>query len=290
MTQTPRQSSAASGRWLAPVLLLTFLAAGGCALWQVTKPAPEAAPPPVTTTSGQSPHASKDVYRSCIYGGLPKTAQDLKLLQNKGYLVGYSEKHKDPAWVAYRLFKVEHPPTLPRPTKFSLDVRTLARVKTTDYTNTGYDRGHMAPNHAIATRYGEDAQLETFLLSNICPQKPNLNRKVWEHLEATEADDYANRFEEIWVIDGPIFNDPPEKLPAGVDVPRAFFKILVDEVAGRPRMLAFIMPQGVKGDEKPRAFLTSVQEIEKETGLDFFSDLPKEEEQKLEAETARDMW
>ena len=277
-------------RWLIPTILaIAVVGIGGCAIWRATRPSPESTQPPVATP-GQPQPAKAAAYRAYLYGGLPKTSQEVKLLQNKGYLVGYSEIHKDPAWVAYRLYKVENPPTLPRPTKFSTDLRTLARVKTTDYTNTGYDRGHMAPNHAIATRYGEDAQLETFLLSNICPQKPNLNRKVWEHLEATEADDYANRFEEIWVIDGPIFNDPPEKLPAGVDVPRAFFKILVDEVAGKPRMLAFIMPQGVKGDEKPRAFLTSVQEIEKETGLDFFSDLPKEEEQKLEAETARDMW
>jgi len=75
----------------------------------------------------------------------------------------------------------------------------------------------MAPNHAIATRYGEQAQIETFFMSNICPQRPDPNRKVWKHLEATEADDYGNRFEEVWVIDGPIFPDgPSEKLPTGV--------------------------------------------------------------------------
>jgi hypothetical protein len=54
-------------------------------------------------------------------------------------------------------------------------------------------------------------------MSNICPQKPKLNRHVWEQLESTEIRDYAVRFEEIWVIDGPLFDDQPEKLPAGVD-------------------------------------------------------------------------
>lgn len=54
-------------------------------------------------------------------------------------------------------------------------------------------------------------------MSNICPQKPKLNRQVWELLESTEIRDYAVRFEEIWVTDGPIFDDQREKLPAGVD-------------------------------------------------------------------------
>jgi len=206
-------------------------------------------------------------------------------------MVGYSEEHKDPVWVAYRLVKVEHPPTLPRPSKFMVDERTDAKVKSSDYTGSGYDRGHMAPNHAIATRYGEEAQIETFLMSNICPQRPNLNRKVWEHLEATEADDYANRFEEIWVIDGPIFDEShAQKLPAGFDVPVAFYKILVDEVDGKPRMLAFIMPQTVKGDEPFKAFLTSVAKVEAMTHLDFFWELDPTLEKQLESETPKDTW
>ena len=144
---------------------------------------------------------------------------------------------------------------------------------------------------AIATRYGEQAQIETFFMSNICPQRPNLNRKVWEHLEATEADDYANRFEEIWIIDGPIFSDgPSEKLPAGVDVPVAFFKVIVDEVGGRPRMLGFVMPQEVKGDEAPKQFLRDVKTIEKLTHLDFFWKLNRDVEEKLESETPQEMW
>jgi hypothetical protein len=35
----------------------------------------------------------------------------------------------------------------------------------------GFDRGHMTPNFAIASQYGSLAQLETFLITNISPQK-----------------------------------------------------------------------------------------------------------------------
>ena len=53
-----------------------------------------------------------------------------------------------------------------------MDERTAARVSHDDYKpgTDRFDRGHMAPNHAIATRYGREAQLETFLMSNVCPQ------------------------------------------------------------------------------------------------------------------------
>jgi hypothetical protein len=37
--------------------------------------------------------------------------------------------------------------------------------------------------------YGPKAQLETFLMSNVVPQRPNLNQKMWEQLEEIEIDD-----------------------------------------------------------------------------------------------------
>jgi len=148
----------------------------------------------------------------------------------------------------------------------------------------------MAPNYAIALCYGAQAQLETFLMSNILPQRPNLNRRVWEQLEQTEIKTYANRFKQLWVTDGPIFHGNVEKLTGGVAVPDACYKILVVEENNQPRTLAFIMPQNVSGAELPQQFLTSVAAVEKETGLNFFSALPKEIGAKMEAQTAKKMW
>ena len=55
-------------------------------------------------------------------------------------------------------------------------------------------------------------------------------------------------------------------------------------------MLAFIMPQTVTGTEEPGTFLTSVREIEKETGLDFFAEMPKDVQDRVEMGKARMMW
>jgi DNA/RNA endonuclease G (NUC1) len=50
------------------------------------------------------------------------------------------------------------------------------------------------------------------------------------------------------------------------------------------------MPQTVRGTEPPTQFLTSVHEIEQETGLDFFNAMPPEVQKQLEAKTASGMW
>ena len=51
--------------------------------------------------------------------------------------------------------------------------RTLWPVDTDSYSGSG-DRGHLAPNYAIAVM---GVKIDTFLMSNITPQRPNLNRQ-----------------------------------------------------------------------------------------------------------------
>ena len=241
-------------------------------------PTPEPKPAPV-------PPADRKYY----YAGQPVSHEPLLVLTNIGYVVGYDEKRHDPAWVCYRLFAVSNLKAPPRPKGFSVDGRTRSRIASADYSGSGYDRGHDAPNYAIAVCYGAEAQLETFLMSNIIPERPALNRQVWERLEQKEIKEYAQQFETIWVTTGPVFGAHDGHLGHGVEVPEASYKIIADEEGGHVRVLAFIIPQTVKGDENANQFLTSVDEVERETGLDFMSDLPDGEEDKVEARAGR-MW
>jgi endonuclease G, mitochondrial len=236
-----------------------------------------------------------------VFGGAPQpmpgAGDEVRctVLKNQGYIVGYSDWRRDPLWVCYRVFHVEQPFDFPRPSSFASDPRTAARVKDGDFAKSGYQRGHMAPNAAIMRELGRDAQMETFLLSNICPQSPELNERVWERLEAVEKK-YADQFEEVWVIDGPIFGDlnggATARLASGIAVPTAFFKILIDEEGrrgGKPRVFSVIMPQNVAGTELPQQFLTTISEIQKETHLDFLWKLDAATQAELEA-TKWKMW
>lgn len=232
--------------------------------------------------------------RTHVYAGAPLAGgypHPVRLLANRGYVAGYCEVLGNPAWVAYRVADVKGLPEAgERPERFEADLRTAARVEPGDYTNSGYDRGHMAPNYAIATRYGEEAQRETFLMSNIAPQRHALNAGPWKQLEMKIATSYPGRFGEVWVVAGPVFGARPERLRGGVAVPEAFFMIVTDESDGRTRSQAFIFPQDTPAGADPGRYLVSIDEIERRTGLDFLNELPDEAEAALEARKAERVW
>ena len=234
------------------------------------------------------------------YLGLPE-AVDWKnpmtwtrVFRNTGFMVGYSELRGNPLWVIYALAPPSsHAPHLRRPSRFEQDWRSLTRIGHDDYDHSGYDRGHMAPNHAISLLYGREGQLDTFRMTNIVPQKPDLNRELWERMEEAEVDRLAARFSRVWVYTGPIFEGSRERLSSSfrIEIPDAFYKIYaLPQADGHPRMLAFIVPQHVKGNEALSRFATTVDEVEKRTGLDFFPKLEPGLEPSVEASAEPEFW
>lgn len=229
---------------------------------------------------------------SLVWGGLPKAppAELAHILRNPGFVVGYSELRRNPLWVAYRVRAVREKRRMPRPRGFKQDWRTLAWLRPTGFHQYGYDRGHLAPNYAIGQLYGRDAQYATFRLSNIAPQTAELNRELWQRLEEIEVDDFPRRLGELQVIAGPVFRAPRELLPGGVEIPDAFYKILVDYDAGAPQALAFVMPQQARGNDSLDRFVVTVDDVERLTGLDFFAALADAKERALEAGRASGHW
>ncbi len=211
-----------------------------------------------------------------------------RVFRNEGFMVGYSELRGNPLWVTYLLSPPPvNAPHWPRPSRFSMDWRSLTRIDHEDFSNSGYDRGHLAPNHAISVLYGRSAQFQTFLMTNISPQRPDLNRKVWERLEEVELDRLASRFGKLWVITGPVFDWKMERLSSAfrVEIPDSFYKIyaIPNNDSSKIRLLAFLIPQSVRGNEPLIQYLTTVDQVEVKTGLDFFADLDDSIEAKLEA-------
>ena len=225
-----------------------------------------------------------------LYGGVPGGPAAVRVLTNTGYVAGYSDALGNPLWAAYRVADVDLRDPPPRPDNFVPDLRTAARIDAQVYTGSDYDRGHLAPNYAIATRYGQRAQEETFQMSNISPQRHTLNAGVWKELEHRIATNYAGRFGEVWVIAGPVFGAKPEKLRRRVAIPESFYMIVVDESDGRVRAAAFLFPQETPASARMDDYLASVDEIEQRTGLDFLAELPDEAENALEARRVERAW
>ncbi len=235
-----------------------------------------------------------------LYQGAPKSQSWnpyhwVHTLEMTGFVVGYSELRGNPLWVEYALTKIdESVPSLPRPTRFETDDRSLIKVTHDDYNKSGYDRGHNAPNYAISHLYGAKGQKDSFLMTNISPQAPNLNRKFWQRLEEVEAKHFTQQADKIWVITGPVFYGGNQKLSTSdkVEIPDAFYKIYITEAKpNQPsKALAFLVPQTVKGNEPLSDFVTTIDEIEKKTQLDFFPNLDPKIQAKLESYSDPKAW
>ena len=233
---------------------------------------------------------------SIVFAGEPERTSfphELRTLHNDAYTVGYCDDLDDPAWVCYRVFDLPNRVVPPkRPEGFFVDGRTAARVEPGDYTGSGYDRGHMAPNYAIGTRFGAEAQEQTFFMSNVCPQRHRLNAGLWKDLETKIVDNYTGRYGQVWVIDGPVFGpeDRLLRLRNKVPVPNAFYMIIVQQHEGGVRAEAFIIDQEAPAEGSLDSYLTSVADIEHQTGLSFFPQMERQAQAQLEAQKSPSVW
>lgn len=233
---------------------------------------------------------------SVFAGGEPERTSfphEIRVLHNTAYTVGYCDDLDDPAWVCYRVFDLPgHVIPPKRPEGFFVDARTAARVEPSDYTSSGYDRGHMAPNYAIGTRFGKQAQEETFLMSNVCPQRHRLNAGLWKDMETRIADNYAGRYGQVWVIDGPVFG-PEDRLPRlrnKVPVPEAFYMVIIQQHEGGVRAEGIVIDQEAPSSGSLDNYAVSIGDIEHRTGLNFFPKLEPQAQTQLETQTVSALW
>jgi endonuclease G len=224
--------------------------------------------------------------------GEPADQRGLKHFVNKGYSVGYDDSLPSPRWSSYRVFpyKDVH---LERPSSFKSDVRTTARVTTTEFVRSGYDRGHLSPNYAISVCYGEEAQKETFLLSNIVPQVHALNAGLWKDLEQRIVRRYVERYGTVWVQVGPVFTEPAAKKVGRIPVPNAFWMVVseYEETTRGLRAIAYLIPhEETWRDRELTRYVVSIRKVEALTGLDFFPKLPAASQDRLESTPAPRAW
>lgn len=220
------------------------------------------------------------------------------LLTRKGYESAYDETFMTPAWVAYHLSQTTaHDPGVRPDPGYPTDTDSTCQLSASDYPS-GYDHGHMASNNTIASFYDDDAQLETFKMTNMVPQRHGLNAGPWKTIESNEVK-WTKTNKELWVICGPVYTttadqdiDPKKRLgPRKIPIPPACFKIImVKKPDGQIATLAFIMPQENASGHKPKEFLTSVREIERRTGLNFFASMTAAEQDEIEEAVASDIW
>lgn len=210
-----------------------------------------------------------------------------EIIEHTGYTVSHNSKWKIPNWVGYELTKKELYGTNPRNDSFAPDPMVKGnKAELSDYKNSGYDRGHMAP--AADMKWSKKVMKESFYLSNICPQNQSLNRGDWNDLEE-KVRSWAKRDSAIIVVCGPIVSKRPNKIGNNVAVPESFFKVILSPYKNNPQAIGFIMPNQA-GNNPLSKYAMSVDEVEEITKYDFFSALPDDIEKKVECSYNLKYW
>lgn len=148
------------------------------------------------------------------------------------------------------------------------------------------DRGHQAP---LANFKGSEEYYQTNYLSNITPQSSELNQGPWRILEEKERD-FALKYpnDEVYVMMGPIFDINNELCLPQADephqVPVAYWRIIVLKTKDSIQTASFILSQTTKRNENFLDFITTINEIESATGLDFLWELEDESEEQIESQ------
>ena len=219
--------------------------------------------------------------------GLP--SKEGQIINRQGYAFAYSEKHEQALWLTYELTKAE---VLNKIAKRKDNFRSDPLIKTgsaklSDYKESGYDRGHLAPAGDMA--WSLKTMSESFYLTNMSPQAPGLNRGMWKNLEEL-CRKWAITEGSLHIITGPVIREGYKTIGNNkVTVPQWYYKIIVDVNPPTYKAIAFLIP-----NKKPQAplqnFAVSIDKLEQVTQLDFLQALDPQLENLLESSVNLNQW
>ncbi|MDJ0713931.1 MAG: DNA/RNA non-specific endonuclease [Prochloraceae cyanobacterium] len=221
--------------------------------------------------------------------GNPSDANDKDLnnylMKKPQYALSYNCDRRIPNWVSWQLNKTWLG-SVDRSNDFRPDPglpQSCYAVTPNDYRRSGYDRGHMTPS-GDRTSNKEDNSA-TFLMTNIIPQSPPNNREVWRELE-TYSRELVDRGKELYIIAG--WEGKQKAIAGKVTVPKYNWKVILilDKPGGKvTKTIGFWIPNDnsvARSDWKD--YIVSVDDIERKTGYDFFSSVPKSIQSQIESQ------
>ena len=220
---------------------------------------------------------------------LPLFRPDDEIVRHDGYALRFRVDYKQADWVAYPLLPEEiNGDTDREGSSFRPDPAvSTGSALPTDYTRSGYDRGHLAP--AGDFKFSRRMMQETFFMSNISPQAPQFNRGIWKELEELVRQ-WALRDDGLYVVTGPVLKPglPTIGRTNEVSVPGKFYKVILYCNKPDVRMIGFLL-NNEGSDGSLKQFVVPVDQIEQLTGIDFFPKIPDPLERELEGKGRGEM-
>ncbi|MBT0741337.1 DNA/RNA non-specific endonuclease [Campylobacter lari] len=153
--------------------------------------------------------------------------KDCSLLMDKYYYINcYDYNYKGTKAIAYKLeAKILNQGHIKKRPRFQEDTNIPKKYRTywEDYLRSGYTRGHVVPNQSMNAT--PQAQLSTFLMSNITPQKKDINAEIWNEIEQRERY-LAKKNKKLEVLNLVLYDDKPKRIKNNIAIPSFYVKIL----------------------------------------------------------------
>ena len=153
------------------------------------------------------------------------------------------------------------------------------------YWSSGYDHGHIIASADRAYSYNQQANKQTFYLTNMQPQVNGFNAGVWATMENQVRSWNNNNFRDtLYVVKGGTIDKADniiKYLGSGrnkIPVPKYFFMALLcknkDTTNGGYKALGFWIQHQSGNTSNLAQYVVSIRELEQLTGIDFFCNLP----------------
>lgn len=203
------------------------------------------------------------------------------------YTLSYNEDREQAEWVAYELKNIQQNQNFQRPFFIEDSKVSTGSADWRNYKNSGYDKGHLCA--AADMKFSKEAFDDTFLTSNISPQKHDFNEGIWNTLEQ-KVRYWATKYDGIYVVTGGVLAGNLKTIgKEKVAVPNYFYKVLLDNSRGKFKMIGFLVP-AVDSNRPLYDFVVPVNQIEELTGIDFYPKLDDSIEENLEKSSDYKEW
>ena len=207
-----------------------------------------------------------------------------QILTGRHFTIGYSWYFRQAKWTLEIINRerelVNDLSGVARKDVFRADTRIPKRFRAglKAYVGSGYHRGHLVASANQDLQAIQNS--ETFLLSNMSPQKPSFNSGIWKKLEEEIRDlDSRPSSLETYVLTCPVFyfGEKVERIGKdqadfgiSIPVPHAFIKsVLVENNRGRFRLWTFAIPNKKQTDPL-ETFLVKTYDAEQIVGGRFW--------------------
>lgn len=219
------------------------------------------------------------------------------LMVKPQYTLSYNRSRATPNWTAWRLDS-SWIGSADRQDDYRPDTSLPAgwyQVVDSDYSGSGYDRGHMCPS-GDRTRSIPDNSA-TFLLTNLIPQYGPNNQGPWADLEVYSRT-LASQGKELYIFSGGQGNFGT--IASGrIVVPNMTWKVIMvlpngandlQRVGRATRVFGVIMPNHapLTQGQPWRTYRVTVDAVENLTGYDFFTNVPKATQEIMERRRDRE--